>query len=492
VNTVQLKRRLRLAAWGVIAVAAVTFFCYHAPFDLASSIPVYMLLIVIQALTGDLPSTALVSLLSAGCLDFFFTEPRFTLYISNPVEVLTVLVFFFISLVITELVSRQREIAKASVTQKDRLARLYDLSRRLLALNPDIEMGSTFLEPFQELFGITAICAFDAATAELHSVGISQHQLANKTREAYISGHNIEYAKERVSVHCLKGAAGGRITGAVGFEGAPDSMETIGSLTVLVAMLAQRTKAFREASVAAAAAQTEAYRGAVLDALAHEFKTPLATILAAAGAIRDSGNLTSSQDEMAVTLEEETVHLSDLTSRLLRTARLEKADIRPRLETVDISVLAATLAREYAARFSDRHIRFVPPGQSPEIGADPELLRLALNQLVENACKYSLPDSNIEINIQREGGGVAIRVSNDGSTVPYRERQRIFDRFYRGSNATRAISGSGLGLYVARKIADAHGGSLELESQMPSKQWVTFCLRIPFHKEAQRHVLTAQ
>jgi signal transduction histidine kinase len=79
-------------------------------------------------------------------------------------------------------------------------------------------------------------------------------------------------------------------------------------------------------------------------------------------------------------------------------------------------------------------------------------------------------------------------VSNTGSSIPHSERSRIFDRFYRGSEANRTTSGSGLGLYVARKIAIAHGGALDLESQNRQTGRITFCLRISAGKEAAKNV----
>src|SRR4029077_3115089 len=124
--------------------------------------------------------------------------------------------------------------------------------------------------------------------------------------------------------------------------------------------------------------------------------------------------------------------------------------------------------------------------------ADPQLLRIALSQLDENACKYSVAGSRVTIAIDRKGDSAAVKVSNTGSSIPHDERSRIFERFYRGANASRTISGSGLGLYVARKIAIAHGGTLDLEIENRQSGNVTFCLRIPARKEAENRVVAAK
>ncbi len=255
------------------------------------------------------------------------------------------------------------------------------------------------------------------------------------------------------------------MTGAIGFDGLEEARETSGSLAALTTTFLERTNAFRKASAAAAAAQTAVYRSALLDALAHEFKTPLATILAAAGGIREAGPLASEQQEMADTVENEAARLGSLTSRLLRTARLDSEEIRPRMELIDLTSLIAHIAAQHSARSPERRIVLSNPQEAMDVQVDPALLRLTLNQLIENACKYSKQGSTITIAIERQADSVAVKVSNNGSSIPSDERNRIFERFYRGAEAKRSTSGSGLGLFVARKIAVAHGGALELETQ---------------------------
>jgi two-component system sensor histidine kinase KdpD len=487
-----LGKTLLRAGIGSLGVALLTLICFEVHIDLASAIPLYTLLVVVQSMTGDFRSAVIISVLSAGCLDFFFTQPLFTLYVSNPLNILALVAFLLTALVITTLATGEREHAESSRLQKDRLDRLYKLSQHLLALEPEATMTEKFLEPFRQLFGVTAICAFDAETAEVHMVGTSQRDLVRKTREAYISGHDLSDPRAHLSVRCIRFSATGKMSGAIGFEGLQDPEETTGSLAALAAALVEKTKAFRNAAAAAAVTQAEEYRSAVLDALAHEFKTPLATILAAAGGIREAGPLRPEQEDMAETVESEAVRLNSLTSRLLRTARLDREEVRPRMEWIDLGSVVEQVAGQYSERSPDRQIHWQNPQNRVEVLADPQLLRIALSQLVENACKYSVPGSTVTIVIERQDDSVAVKVSNTGSSIPHNERTRIFERFYRGANATQTTSGSGLGLHVARKIAIAHGGALELETQDRESGQVTFCLKIPARKEAANHIVATK
>jgi signal transduction histidine kinase len=109
------------------------------------------------------------------------------------------------------------------------------------------------------------------------------------------------------------------------------------------------------------------------------------------------------------------------------------------------------------------------------IDADPQLLELAIGQLLDNAAKYSSPGSTIDI-VGRAGHGVSVTVRNDGAPIPEEERHRLFDRFYRGAQS-RHIPGTGLGLSIARRIAQAHGGTLTVDTDVA--KGTAFTLTIP-------------
>jgi two-component system sensor histidine kinase KdpD len=455
-------------------LTAVSFWLLRL--DLATASPLYLLAVVSQSLTGDFLSSAVVSVLAVGCLDYFFVTPVFSFAVTGPLNLVALISFLVTSLVITKLVSRIRTEARVSELQKDRIDRLYHLAQQLLALEPEMAVGERLLQPFAGVFGTRAVCIFDAEKAELHTLGRSRSHLPERTRAAFLQEQDSDDPVTHVSVRCLR--VGGKTTGAMGFEGLEDPALTAGPLISLAAASQERTRAFQKASESAAAAQTEVYRSAILDALAHEFKTPLATILAAAGGIRETGSLRAEQLEMTETVESEATRLGNLTSRLLRVARLDREEVRPQMEVTDVAAVVSDIVEQYKRLPSDRRITWTRQGESIEALADPELLRLALNQLLDNASKYSLPGSEITVAMESRGNMVFIRVANSGSSIAESEQQRIFERFYRGEEARRFTSGSGLGLYVARKIALAHGGMLDLDIERLN-EGVTFYLALP-------------
>jgi two-component system sensor histidine kinase KdpD len=216
-----------------------------------------------------------------------------------------------------------------------------------------------------------------------------------------------------------------------------------------------------------AATQAEVFRTAILDALAHEFKTPLATIMAVTGGLRQLERLTAEELEMAGIIESETSRLSSLTPRLLRVARLDREEVRPRARRTNILAFVKPLTRRYASQFPECQIAVRCQYPCAEAPADRELLDLALTQVLDNTVKYSIPDSAVTIEIEKDEAAITIHVRDEGSSIAPEEQERIFERFYRGTDVRKLICGAGLGLYVARKIVVAHGGCLVLDIRRP-------------------------
>jgi two-component system sensor histidine kinase KdpD len=464
-------------ALGCVLIGLITFVCYRLQLNLSVTGFAFLIVIVLQSLVGNFVSSAVVSVVAVLCLDFFFTPPLFSFEVTNPLDILALISFLMTGLVITRLTTRVRKEAAISDRQRRQVDRLYLLAQRLLALDPEKTLHARSIELFREVFGLRAVCLYDAAQAEIHCTANPPSGMAEQTRAAYSCGRDCDDAASGVLTRCLR--AGGNTTGAISFQGLPDPELTAGPLSALAAAMLERAHTFRSASHAAAAAQAELFRGAVLDALAHEFKTPLATIVTAAGGLRETGPLCAQQIELTDIVETEASRLSLLTSRLLRTAQVDREEVKPQLEFTDMADLVTVVADQYSRQWTDRKVSIRKPAAATGVMADPELLQLALRQLLDNACKYSVPGSAVTISVDSQDEWVAIRTSNSGSRIGPSERSRIFDRFYRGAEARHKAPGSGLGLYVARKIVHAHGGSLDLEMATATHQDTAFRLALP-------------
>jgi len=484
-----IKSSLLFAVPGVLVTGFVTLICFGLGASFAIASFCYLIVVVLQSLAGDFRSSAVVAVVCAAWLDFFFIPPLFSFRVSDISDTLALITFLVAGLVVTRLVSQTREAGESEQMQRQEMTHLYHVARALLSLEPGTPAGPELLKPFHTHFGLQAVCLFDGESAQLHMVGSSKNNLPDKTRGAYIERKNFEDPKSGLAIGLLQ--AGGRTTGAIGFEGLRDLHGTAGPITALATLMIEQAAAFKRASHEAARAEAEVFRGAILDALAHEFKTPLATIVAAAGGLEAAGPLRSEQRQLADAVESEGLRLEQLTTRLLRLARLDREEVHPQMDLLDVGEVVQDLVEQYSRRWPDRHVHLAVAREVATAG-DKDLLRLGIGQLLDNACKYSQPGATVRVAIEESSSLAFVDVWNAGTPIPATEREHIFERFYRGATAQIQAPGSGLGLYVARKIALAHGGSVELEASNEGQGGVRFRFTIPSGKSESKDGSTVQ
>jgi two-component system, OmpR family, sensor histidine kinase KdpD len=463
---------------GSALLALVTFAAYKLHLNAAGAGFLYLTVVTLNCLNSSFPAAVVVSILAVACLDFFFVEPLLTFTVADPIDGVALVSFLITSVAITRLSSRAREQAQTATQGRRNTECLYEAAHRLVALRPSgSELPAMMLAIFRDIFGFKAGCIFDANAAEVHTVGEAHPSLADKTRGAYIMGRDTDEPLESLSCRTLR--ASSCSLGAIGFEGLEEARLLAGPLAALAAAGMDRAIAAWQASQSAAEAKAETLRSAILDALAHEFKTPLATILTAAGGLREAGPLRPAQSELADIVESEAERLSQLSARLLSLARLDRDELKPRFEVADSVSVVAPIIDRYSAQYPAHRLILERTANSEEILADMELLQLAVSQLIDNACRYSSPGGPVRVVLEADATSVGIVVWNSGSSIPPTDSGRVFDRFYRGMHAQRVASGTGLGLYIAKKIAVAHGGNLELDSKFAAGNGVAFRLTIP-------------
>jgi two-component system sensor histidine kinase KdpD len=469
-------RLARQVAPGALAIALVTLALFRKQADFAIPMLLYLLVVVVQSLRGGLASAVFVSVIAVASLDFFFIPPVLEWQIYDPKDGVALLTYLATSLVITRLASKARTETSIAEQRRRDATLLYDTASLLLSLDPEAAGGPESLRIFRRVFGLRAASSFDAAADKLQIEGDSAADLAERTRHACDLGKDL-YDRERdLYIRCL--FTGEKITGAIGFEGRIENESIVLALSALAATALERMHSFRNANRAAADAQAETMRCAIVDAFAHEFKTPLAVILAASGGLRETSGPANDQLEMIDLIENQTLHLNQLTTRLLRMARLDRVDVKPQMEPTSLQVLLGRMVDQCRNQLG-RDISLHLPSEEGQVMADPELLSLAIAQLVENACKYSSQNSAVAVDMELEMGHAEVFVSNQGSSIRPDEEERIFERFFRGAATELAKPGAGLGLYVARKIVRAHGGILELDRNHSAAFATTFKIRLP-------------
>ncbi len=227
--------------------------------------------------------------------------------------------------------------------------------------------------------------------------------------------------------------------------------------------------------------ELERVRSEFVATAAHELRTPLAAIYGAVRTIRrtDYDLPEAARDEFLVMIESESERLRHLMEQLLATAQLDQSSLHLSTGEVDLVELSQAVLETAALRLPDG-IRLDPsfPDGSVVVDADAERLRQAVENLLDNAAKYSPDGGRIELRVEARDGEGLISVSDEGIGIPPDERERIFEKFYRlDPSMTRGVGGSGLGLYIIRELVTQMGGEVRVESELGRGS--TFTLSLP-------------
>jgi two-component system sensor histidine kinase KdpD len=309
----------------------------------------------------------------------------------------------------------------------------------------------------------------------LDATGSRAGDLEELARGAYFQDSTLEGADAHTRAHVLR--LGSKPVGAIAIRGPELGRLAIVPIASLAAIALERARSFERESRAEAANQTEQLRTVVLDALAHAFKTPLTAIRTASSGLLEAGRLSTDDAELAALIDEQAEHLNRLTSELLQMARIDAAEVRLRRERVSVLTLIEDVLARHSEQLHGRRLEVSDSASDLEVHGDRKILMAALDQFIDNASKYSTPESPITVTAEENLGEIVIAIHNEGSPIRPADRERIFERFYRAEESRHRAPGTGLGLSIAKKAAEAHGGRTWVVSEEPAG--TTFFFAVP-------------
>jgi two-component system sensor histidine kinase KdpD len=209
-------------------------------------------------------------------------------------------------------------------------------------------------------------------------------------------------------------------------------------------------------------------------------KTPLTTNVVSSSGLREIGSLTTLQDELAHVIESQASYLADLTDKLLRTAKLEDRDVLVQPRTADFAELyQGALAELHSAYDTSRIV--LTGSTAGTMHTDPDLFRMVLVQLLENALKYSPDSSRVNVNVDLSSAALGLSVHNLGSYIPAEEQKLVFERYYRSAAMQHRAPGTGVGLSVAKHAIEAQNGRIWMDSD--KDHGTTFHIALPLTGE---------
>ena len=470
---------LALAA-GMLAVATLIALPLRnvlAPTNLAMF---YLLGVVTVALRASSYVSVATSLAGVAAFDFFCVPPYFTFAVADTQYLVTLAAMLVVALVISIQSARIRAHRAQAREKETRAEALYRLTRTLSSETRVFEAARGAAALAAEIFGTPVEIflpedgkiLFRRRTAERLHIPLAEESTAQWVfRRGVKAGTGMTRLTDTTAFYLpLKGT---RQTFGV-MAVIPDSegrvfqkeqQELLELFAQQTALTLERTLSQRAAEESHLRMETEQMRSALLSAVSHDLRTPLATITGAASTLRSQGEKLgeATRDDLIESISEEAERLSRLVSNLLDMTRLSgSVSLHRELCPLDDIVGSALLRLE--TRLDGRPVTTAFPEDLPPVSVDEVLWGQLVLNLVENAIKHTPAGTGIELAAGTTEREIWMDIRDRGPGFDPEEQQHIFEKFYRGQR-TRA-SGAGLGLAICQAIAQAHGGSIEASNRM--------------------------
>jgi two-component system sensor histidine kinase KdpD len=477
------RRRPEQADWpgyaeAVGAVAACTGVAslMFPHFGLSNLIMVYLLGVVAVAARNGRGPTILASVLSVATFDFFFVPPYFSFAVSDTQYLVTFAVMLVVALVISGLTVRIRAQADAARHRERRTAALYAMSRELASTRGVDDLLAIAIRHIVDVFPAEISVLLPDATGRLAARPVPAATLATDTTEQAVAQWVFEHRElAGRGTATLPGAAALHVPllgsrGAVGVLGvkpadahafdSPEQLHLLETFANQTALAIERGALAEEAQASQVRMETERLRNSLLSSVSHDLRTPLATITGAATTILESGARLDqrTQQELLESIRDEADRLNRLVQNLLEMTRLESGAIQLHKDWHPIEEVVGAALGRLAKSLGSRRVTVNIPPDLPLVKIDDVLIEQVFVNLLDNAAKYTPPDSAIRIIVTATDQSVTAEVADHGPGLPKGQEALVFEKFYRAAPEGRR--GAGLGLAICRGVVLAHGGRI--------------------------------
>jgi two-component system, OmpR family, sensor histidine kinase KdpD len=410
--------------------------------------------------------------------NYYFLPPIGTFTIADPQNWVALFSFLFTSLVGSQLAARIRREADAANSRRREVERLYAFSQKLLGEGNVIQLMNAVPNFLVDCFEAGAAEVFLPQKEKFYRSGygaaqVDEEQMKNaflRDETVYDNASALYFVPIRLGVKPI---------GSLGISGARLSRQTLDAIGSIVAIAIERARAIEQIGETEAERQGERLKSALLDSIAHDFRTPLTSIKAAATDLLASSSPADGRPhELLAIINEECDRLNHLVEEAAEMARLEAGEIQLNLEPLSVASVVDGAVGHLKKCLGDRPIVLRINDDLPPVIADRTRTKEILVQLIDNAHLYSPKDRPITISAEQNAEFVTISVADQGPGIDPFEQGLIFDKFYRGRDQRYQVRGTGMGLPIAKAIVSAHGGTISVTSQLGHGSVFSFTLPV--------------
>lgn len=460
---------------------------------------VFLMAVLASAMGGGLWPALFASVLGALVFNFFFLEPRYTLDIGDPESVVAFAFFLGVAVIASNLAGRVQRQAVTARQRAKTTEGLYLFSKKLAGAGTlgDVLWATVYQIASMLQVRVVALLPENGRIAvqagfppddTLDDADIAAAQWAWKHDKPAGRGADTLPGAKRLYLPLKTGRT--RV-GVIGLDNdkqgpvlTPLEQRLFDSLADQAALAIERIQLVADVDNARLAAEADKLRSALLTSLSHDLKTPLASILGSAGALRDySTSLTDSgRVELLTTIVEEAERLNRFIANLLDMTRLESGAAAVSLTPLFIGDSVGSALRRAEKILALHRVDLAVPPDLPMVRLDPVLFEQVLFNLLDNARKYAPSGSRIALRAWADESHVTLQVVDEGPGIPPDDLTRIFDSFYRVRKKDHVQAGTGLGLSICKGFVEAMGGTI-FATNRADRPGAIFTLRFPIGPE---------
>lgn len=445
-------------------------------FDLANVVMLFLLGVVIVAWRWGRGPGAWAAFLAVACFDFFFVPPRMSMSVSDMQFVFTFALMLGVALAIGQLTARSRHEARVAAARERRAVTLARLAREFsAALTTDriVEIARRdFGGGFRAEVGLALPDATDHMSAVAGNAITLDESIAqwvyDHAQPAGAGTATLSAARARY----LPLKAPMRVRGVLALESTesgcldePEEQRLLEACCNQLALALERVHFVEVAQGTLVQIEGERMRNTLLSAMSHDLRTPLTTILGAAQT--STAQLRGHPAESLVaSIGEQAQAMLRLVENLLDMARLQSRGVELNRQWQSLEEILGSALRELREPLRTHPVKVDVPADLPLLEVDALLIERVLVNLLENAAKHTPSGTPVEVHAHHNDARVMIEVSDTGPGLPPIAPDKLFDPFERGHKES-AIAGIGLGLALARRIVEAHGGTIEARPRAP-------------------------
>ncbi len=488
------------AALAAVAAVSLLIGLVLGGVNVANISMLYLLAVMAAAIGFGRGPAIFASVTAFLVFDWFFVQPAHQLTVSDPGEWVSLLFFLLTATVTGQLAADQRQRAQEARQREREAVVLYEVVRLLSEGNPDrvleavaerlrreLQVRAVGLELWQPDGDSTWVSAGDtAALAGLRDARASARVLQSgpirSTNDHAAPGRwvRIVYPTRpvrqdvpvRPDVRLVPVRVNEKRVGALLLVGSSDGFEAsddrlLSAAAAQIGLAQERARLRQEATEAEILRRTDELRSALLSAVSHDLRTPLATIMASAGSLRqqDVAWTEEERQSFAQAIEEEADHLNHLVGNLLDLSRIEGGSLKPQKSWQALDAVIGDTVDRLRPVTRAHHVRVVVPPDLPPMWFDPVEIGEVVYNLIENATKYAPPDTEIMLTVTTNRREATVTIEDRGPGVPTEAIPHLFDAFYRVTDGHPRPKGLGLGLAIVKGLVEAHGGRVWAENR---------------------------